>query len=150
MSKSKSGHDLTPLVRSDREWRDELTDMQFHVTRESGTEAAFTGELCDNHEDGVYVSVCGGLPLFASDAKFDSGSGWPSFVQPIDPEHVIERVDATHGMARTELVCARSGAHLGHVFDDGPAPTGRRYCINSAALRFVPKGKGDESSTKSL
>lgn len=138
---SKSGYDLTPLTTTDAEWRELLTPEQYRVAREAGTEQAFTGEYWDNHADGIYVSVCGGLPLFRAADKFDSGTGWPSFTQPIDPDHVIEKVDRSHGMVRVELLCARSGAHLGHVFDDGPSPTFKRYCMNSAAFRFIPAGE---------
>lgn len=118
-----------------------LSALQRYVALEGGTEKPFDNPYWDNHAEGVYVGIIGGLPLFSSDAKFDSGTGWPSFFEPIDPTHVLERVDRAHGMARTEVLDARSGAHLGHVFDDGPLPSGRRYCMNSAAMRFVPKGE---------
>ena len=137
-----SGYDLTPLPEDRRdELAAKLTPLQHHVTREAGTERAFTGEYWDSKERGTYVCALCGLPLFDSDTKFDSGSGWPSFHQPIHSDHVVEVRDTSHGMIRVEVRCARSGAHLGHVFEDGPAPTGLRYCINSAALRFVPEGQ---------
>lgn len=137
---SDSGYDLRPLTKTDDEWKRELTALQYRVTREAGTEPAFQNEYCNNKAKGVYVSICGGLPLFSSDDKFDSGTGWPSFTKPIDPDHVIEKRDESYGMVRVEVLDARSGAHLGHVFDDGPKPTGKRYCMNSAALRFIPAG----------
>jgi peptide methionine sulfoxide reductase msrA/msrB len=138
---SKSGHDLTPLTKEQiAEIVKKLTPEQVQVTQQSGTERPFCGRLENHKEPGIYVCVVGGLPLFKSTAKFDSGTGWPSFYAPFDPEHVVERSDVSHGMVRTEIVCARSGAHLGHVFDDGPAPTGRRYCLNSASLVFIPEG----------
>jgi peptide methionine sulfoxide reductase msrA/msrB len=138
---SKSGYDITPLTKQQiAEIVKTLTPDQVRVTQDQGTEPPFCGKLEHHKEAGTYVCVVGGLPLFKSTAKFDSGTGWPSFFAPIDPEHVIEKVDASHGMARTEIVDARSGAHLGHVFDDGPRPTGKRYCLNSAALKFIPDG----------
>lgn len=129
------------VKKTDAEWRKQLTSEQYHVARGAGTEPAFCGTLLDNHREGVYHCVSCGLPLFASSAKFNSGTGWPSFFQPIAKENIVTRADDSYGMQRTEILCARCGAHLGHVFDDGPALTGLRFCLNSAALTFVDKGK---------
>lgn len=138
---SASGYDIRPLKTAQDEWRKLMTQEQFHVTCLSGTETPFQNEYWNHHAKGTYVCVAGGLPVFRSDDKFDSGTGWPSFFRPFDPDHVVLREDRSHGMMRIEVLCARSGAHLGHLFDDGPAPTGKRFCINSAALRFIPDGQ---------
>jgi methionine-R-sulfoxide reductase len=126
------------LVFSDMEWQKRLSREQFEVLRAKGTERAFCGTLLDNKQRGVYTCVGCGLPLFSSDAKFNSGTGWPSFFQPIAKENVTEHRDYDHGMVRTEILCARCDGHLGHVFDDGPRPTGLRFCLNSESLSFTP------------
>ena len=129
------------IVKSDKEWQKELTPEQYNVLREEGTERPFTGKFWDNHAKGKYVCAACGLELFSSDTKFESGTGWPSFYQPIYPENVGSTTDSSFGMTRTEVHCHRCAGHLGHVFDDGPQPTGLRYCINSVSLIFVQEAK---------
>ncbi len=131
----------TKAIPSDAELRTKLTKDQYHVTREGGTETAFQNAYWDNHQAGIYVDLITGEPLFSSLDKFDSGTGWPSFTKPISKDKVVEKRDSSYGMERTEVRSSKSDSHLGHVFEDGPAPTGQRYCVNSGAMRFIPMEK---------
>ncbi len=129
-----------PVSQKENEWKEQLAPEQYHILRKAGTERPFTGQYNSNDQEGIYFSAATGQPLFYSESKFDSGCGWPSFFEPITENAIYYRKDTSHGMIRTEIIDSSSGSHLGHVFEDGPPPTGLRYCMNSAAMLFVPKG----------
>ena len=134
---------MDKILKTDEEWKALLTEEQYEITRRKGTEAPFCGAFYDHKKPGTYHCICCDLALFNADAKFDSGTGWPSFFKPVDEGYIATEVDLRHGRVRTEILCARCDAHLGHVFEDGPPPTGLRYCLNSVSLKFVERSKRD-------
>lgn len=140
-TKSNGENMSDKIIKTDEEWKKELTPEQYHILREKGTERAFTGKYWDSHELGTYICAACSTELFESDTKFESGCGWPSYFEPIDSSRIIYKDDNSFGMKRTEVMCAKCDGHLGHVFDDGPPPTGLRYCINSGSMKFIPKEK---------
>lgn len=140
-SKNEENMKKYPIQKSEEEWKEILDDQEYHVLREKGTERAFTGDLYDTKEEGTYICAACDNPMFTSETKFESGTGWPSFYAPISEDKIATEEDKSFGMVRTEVLCARCGGHLGHVFNDGPQPTGLRYCLNSAALDFKPAEK---------
>lgn len=139
--KNKDSQMENKVIKSDEEWKKELSPEAYQILRQKATERAFTGKYWNNFEYGTYVCAGCGTPLFESDTKFESSCGWPSYFEPIDSSRIIYKEDRSHGMIRTEVLCAKCGGHLGHIFDDGPPPTGKRYCINSGAMKFIPKNK---------
>ncbi|WP_446744729.1 peptide-methionine (R)-S-oxide reductase MsrB [Silvibacterium acidisoli] len=145
MTETKTTAPVEKVHKTDEEWRAQLTPEQYYITRQKGTEPAFSGALYKNHENGVYHCVACNAPLFTSDTKYESGSGWPSFWTPVSDHAVEEHEDNSHGMRRIEATCAKCGAHLGHIFPDGPKPSGLRYCINSASLNFEKAEQGEKA-----
>ncbi len=140
-TKSNGENMSDKIIKTDEEWKKELTPEQYHILREKGTERAFTGKYWDSHELGTYICAACTTELFESNTKFESGCGWPSYFEPIDSSRITYKDDNSFGMKRTEVMCAKCGGHLGHLFDDGPPPTGLRYCINSGSMKFIPKEK---------